>query len=127
MNYTNFVQAYFKDKQKKMINKIPIIDQHPEADIPIEGLVSRLIQAGEQQFVFMEFDKDTEVPAHTHEAQWGVVLDGEIELTISGKIHLLQKGDTYFINKDEVHSAKIKAGYKDLTLFNQVDRYKIKE
>ncbi|MBR8537727.1 cupin domain-containing protein [Carboxylicivirga sediminis] len=107
-----------------MIEKIPIIDEHPSAEIPIDGLVSRLIQAGEQQFVFMEFETDTEVALHSHEAQWGVVLDGEMELTIGKQVLFLKKGDTYYINKGELHSAKIKAGYKDLTLFNQKDRYK---
>ncbi|MCG8581635.1 MAG: cupin domain-containing protein [Bacteroidales bacterium] len=110
-----------------MIKDIPIINDHPAAAIPLNGLKSRLIQAGEQQFVFMEFDEDTEVAAHKHEAQWGVVLEGEMEITINGIVHRLKKGDTYFIKKDEVHSAKIKAGYKDLTLFNQKDRYKEKE
>jgi quercetin dioxygenase-like cupin family protein len=110
-----------------MIETNSIISSHPEADIPIEGLKSRLVQAGEQQFVFMEFEKDVEIPPHSHNAQWGVVLDGEMEITINGVMHHLKKGDTYSIEKDEVHSAKIKAGYKDMTLFDKADRYKAKD
>ena len=109
-----------------MIETNSIISHHPAAEIPIDGVISRLIQAEEQQFIFMEFEIDTEVPPHSHNAQWGVVLDGEIEIIISGKVHHLKKGDSYFIKKDEIHSAKIKAGYKDLSLFNQRDRYKAK-
>ncbi|MBD81453.1 MAG: cupin [Crocinitomicaceae bacterium] len=109
-----------------MINTNKLISKFPEAQIPLEGVSSRLIQAGEQQFIFMEFENDTEVAPHSHNAQWGVVLDGEMEITISGEIHKLKKGDSYFIKKDEIHSAKIKAGYKDLTLFDQADRYKEK-
>jgi len=59
-----------------------IISSHPSADIPFDGVKSHLIQAGEQQFIFMEFEKDVEVPEHSHDAQWAVVLDGEIEMTI---------------------------------------------
>jgi len=103
-----------------------IIDRHPEADIPIPGLTSRLIQAGDQQFVFMAFAEDAVIPVHSHNAQWGVVLDGEIELTINGKIKHLKKGDSYFIEKGVPHSARISEGYKDLTLFDQPDRYKKK-
>ena len=103
-----------------------IITKHKHADIPVDGVESHLIQAGQQQFIFMEFDSDVEVPEHSHNAQWGVVLDGEIELTIAGKPGMLKKGDTYFIDKEVKHSAKIKAGYKDLTLFDQADRYKTK-
>lgn len=103
-----------------------IIDRHPNADIPINGLVSKLIQADDQQFVFMEFEEDIEVAEHSHNAQWGVVLEGEMELTIKGVPRTLNKGDSYYIEKDVVHSAKIKKGYKDLTLFDQKDRYKTK-
>jgi quercetin dioxygenase-like cupin family protein len=103
-----------------------IITNLPEADIPIEGLHSHLFQGKNQQFVFMSFENDIEVPAHSHKAQWGVVLDGETKLTIDGKQYTLTKGDTYFIPEDAKHSAKIKKGYKDLTLFNQNDRYKAK-
>ena len=100
-----------------------IITNLPEADIPIEGLTSYLFQGYNQQINFMSFDRDIEVPEHSHEAQWGVILSGEIELTINNEKQILKKGDTYFIPKDVVHSARIKGGYKDLTLFDQKDRY----
>jgi len=92
----------------------------------LDGVNSRLVQAGEQQFIFMEFDRDVEVPNHSHNAQWGVVLAGQMEMTIDGKTQTFTKGDTYFIGRDVMHSAKIKKGYKDLTLFDQPDRYKEK-
>jgi quercetin dioxygenase-like cupin family protein len=103
-----------------------IITKLPEADIPIEGVHSHLFQGQNQQFVFMSFEKDVEVPEHWHEGQWGVVLDGEGELTVDGKKHTFRKGDTYYIPKGVKHSARIKKGYKDLTLFDQKDRYKVK-
>ena len=103
-----------------------IITNLPEADIPIAGSSSHLFQGQTQQFVFMSFEDDVEVPEHSHAAQWGVVLDGEVELTIDGKKHTLAAGQTYFIPKDIKHSARIKKGYKDLTLFDQKDRYKTK-
>jgi quercetin dioxygenase-like cupin family protein len=102
------------------------ITKLPQADIPIEKLKAFLLQGEKQQIIFMEFEKDIEVPEHSHEAQWGVVLDGEIELKINEKLHLFKKGDTYFIPNGTKHSAKIKKGYKDITLFNQKDRYKVK-
>ena len=97
----------------------------PQADMPFDGITAYLSQANNHQILFMEFVKDTEVPEHSHEAQWGVVLDGEGEVTIGGKLHVLKKGDTYYIPKNVPHSAKGKAGYKDVTLFNQKDRYSI--
>ena len=82
-----------------------IITNLPEADIPIEGLHSYLCQGESQQFVFMSFENDAEVPEHCHEAQWGAVLNGETELTVDGKTSNLTKGDTYYIPKGVKHSA----------------------
>ncbi|HEB76746.1 MAG TPA: cupin domain-containing protein [Nitrospirae bacterium] len=104
-----------------------IITSLPQADIPIEGLTSHLLQCADHQVIFMSFERDVEIPEHSHEAQWGVVLDGEMELTINGEKEVYGKGDTYFIPKDIPHSAKIKAGYRDVTLFSQKDRYRIKK
>jgi quercetin dioxygenase-like cupin family protein len=103
-----------------------IISDLPEAEIPIEGIHSRLFQGENKQFIFMAFEKDVKISNHSHEAQWGVVLDGEIELTIEDKIYIFKKGDSYFIPKGAKHRAMIKKGYKDLTLFNQKNRYKTK-
>ncbi|NOZ03837.1 MAG: cupin domain-containing protein [FCB group bacterium] len=105
----------------------PIIRNLPEADIPVEGLQSHLFQGDNQQFIFMSFGNDADIPEHSHEAQWGVVLDGAIELCLDGERHVLTKGDTYFIPKGVRHSAKIRKGYKDLTLFDQKVKRKDKE
>ena len=102
-----------------------IITNLPRADIPIEGITSYLLQGEDQQVVFMSFDKDVSVPEHSHATQWGVVLDGESELTIGGKVHVLKKGDTYSIPKDVPHSGRLKAGFKDVTVFDQKDRYSV--
>ena len=85
-----------------------IITNLPEADIHIEGLHSYLLQGQNKQLLFMSFENDVEVPEHTHKAQWGVVLDGEIELIVGEKKRTLTKGDTYFIPKDVRHKARIK-------------------
>ncbi|MEW6508916.1 MAG: cupin domain-containing protein [Bacteroidota bacterium] len=74
----------------------------------------------------MKFDEDIELPAHSHNAQWGIVLEGQIELIIGGIKNLFKKGDRYFIPKGTIHSGKIFAGYSDITYFDQPDRYKIK-
>jgi len=103
-----------------------IITDLPQTEIPIQGLKAYLLQGINQQVVFMSFENYVRVPEHTHEAQWGVVLEGEIELTINGVRTIYKKGETYFIPKNIPHSANIRAGYKDMTLFNQKDRYKAK-
>jgi quercetin dioxygenase-like cupin family protein len=104
-----------------------IITKLPEAEISLPGVQAFLAQAGNQQFYFMIADADVESPVHKHEAQWGVVLDGELELTIDEKKKVLKKGDTYLIPENVAHHALIKKGYKGLMLIDKKDRYKVKK
>jgi quercetin dioxygenase-like cupin family protein len=98
----------------------------PEANIPIKGLKAYLSQAENHQIIFMEFSEDVDLPEHSHEAQWGIVLEGKIEMEIGGVRKTYEKGDRYFIPKNVKHSGKIFAGYTDITYFDQKDRYGIK-
>ena len=99
----------------------------PEADIPLSGLKAYLSQSVDHQILFMEFDEDVEVPEHSHESQWGVVLKGKIDLVIEGVERTYTKGDRVFIPKGAKHSARIYAGYADISFFNEKDRYKRKQ
>jgi quercetin dioxygenase-like cupin family protein len=98
----------------------------PEADIPLSGLKAYLSQSKNHQILFMQFSEDAEVPEHSHESQWGVVLQGKTDLTIDGVERTYSKGDRMFVPKGAKHSAKIYAGYADISFFNQKDRYKAK-
>ena len=95
----------------------------PEADIPLDGLKAYLSQADSHQILFMQFDEDVEIPEHSHEGQWGVVLEGRIDLMIEGVERTYTKGDRVFIPKGARHSGKIYAGYADISFFNESDRY----
>jgi len=99
----------------------------PEADIPLDGITAYLSQAETHQILFMQFDQDVSLPEHAHAAQVGIVLEGRIELTFSGKKHVFTKGDRYHIPKGVKHSGKIFAGYADITFFDEPDRYSIKK
>lgn len=99
----------------------------PEADIPLKGIKAYLSQSETHQIIFMEFSEDVELPEHSHEGQWGIVLEGKIELTIDGVKNTFVKGERYFIPEGVRHSGKIYAGYADMTYFDQKSRYKIKE
>ena len=96
-----------------------------QADIPLSGLKAYLSQAENHQILFMEFNEDAEVQEHSHEAQWGVVLAGKIDLTIDGIEHTYSRGDSVFIPQGARHSAKVYGGYADVSFFNQRDRYSV--
>jgi quercetin dioxygenase-like cupin family protein len=99
----------------------------PEADIPIKGVEAYLSQGNGHQVIFMRFHEDADLPEHSHESQWGIVLEGQIDLVIGGSANTYVKGDRYFIPKGVGHTGKIHAGYADMTFFNEKDRYKAKE
>jgi quercetin dioxygenase-like cupin family protein len=102
------------------------IQNFPEADIPIDGVTAYLSQSDSHQIIFMQFDKDVDLPEHSHESQWGIVLEGRIDLIIGGTMHTFLKGDRYFIENGVKHSGKIYAGYADMTFFNERNRYSCK-
>jgi len=109
----------------KSIFPEPILNL-PEADIPIKGVNAFLSQGNNHQIIFMSFSEDVDLPEHSHESQWGIVLEGKIDLTIDGVKNTYQKGDRYFIPKGVKHSGKIYAGYADITFFNEKYRYRQK-
>ena len=102
------------------------ISNLPEANIPLKGCTAFLSQGVNHQIIFMEFAEDADLPEHCHESQWGIVLEGRIELVIDGIKKIYTRGDRYFIPKGTRHSGKIHAGYADITFFNEKDRYNAK-
>lgn len=82
-----------------------ILTNLPEADIPFDGVKGWISQSEDHQIVFMEIEAIGIVPEHSHGAQWGIVVEGEMELTIGGNTKTYVKGDIYFIPEEVVHSA----------------------
>ncbi len=105
----------------------PPVQALPEADIPLKGIKAYLSQGDSHQIIFMEFAEDVELPEHCHAAQWGVVLEGRIDLAIGGVGRTYRKGDRYFIPEGVTHSGRIHAGYADITFFGEPGRYSVKK
>ena len=105
----------------KMLTKLP------HADITFKGVKGWLSQAKDHQLVFMDIAPIGEVAPHAHGAQWGIVVDGEMELTIGGKKHVFGKGDSYFIPKGTVHSARFTTRTFVIDFFADRNRYKAKK
>ena len=103
-----------------------IVTDLPQADVPLQGVRAYLFQGENKQLLFMTFPDDVDVPEHDHAAQWGAVLEGEIELTIGGETNTYRPGDTYFIPAGVPHRARIKGGSSLQDLFDQADRYNAK-
>ena len=105
-----------------------IITRLPEADLPYppDSVRTSVLPSARGQLVFFRFLKDMEVPAHSHGAQWGTVLEGQVEMTIGGETRMCGPGTSYYIPAGVEHSARLPAGSKVIDFFEEPDRYPLK-
>jgi quercetin dioxygenase-like cupin family protein len=98
----------------------------PEADIPFKGVRGWLLQSDKTQLVFMDIEPIGDVPPHSHCAQWGLMVEGEMELTIGDETKTYRKGDWYYIPAGVTHGATFKRRVQVIDMFDAPDRYKAK-
>lgn len=104
-----------------------LITRLPEIEPPAPGVRGWLTQAPDHQVVFFELDEGMNVPPHHHGAQWGIVVEGEMDLTIDGKTKRYGAGDSYYIPAGAVHGAVFLTRVRAIDVFADVDRYKPKK
>ncbi len=98
----------------------------PEADVPVKGVKAYLSQGDGHQIIYMHFSEDVDLPEHAHRAQWGIILDGKVDLDIGGVRRTYGKGQNYFVPDGVKHHGHIFAGLTVVEFFDQADRYKKK-
>ena len=98
----------------------------PEADVPFEGVKGWLLQGTDKQVVFFDLEPVGKIPEHSHGEQWGVVIEGEMELVVDGAKKLYRKGDCYHIPAGALHSVTVRTKLKAIDFFADVNRYKPK-
>lgn len=103
-----------------------MINSLPEIDIHIDGIQGWLLQSKDKQVVFFEIEPVGNMPEHSHCSQWGIVVDGEMELTIDNQMKIYRKGDSYFIPSGVVHSANFPTKVMVIDVFDDPARYKTK-
>jgi len=104
-----------------------VITSLPEAEMPFEGVKAWILQADARQLVFFEFEDYAKVPEHSHGyPQWGMVIDGKMELTINSKPRICEKGGEYVIPAGAKHSATFLSRTRVMDLFSEKNRYKPK-
>jgi len=104
-----------------------MIERLPDIDIPHPGVRGKLFQGEGLQAVFFSVETTGEIAPHQHQAQWGVVLEGEMLMTVDGVTHTYGRGDSYFIPAGVTHSVKILSPLKALDLFDEPARYRPKQ
>lgn len=102
------------------------IQNLPKADLPVDGIRGWLLNGENGQVLFLQADQKAVIPEHKHGDQWGIVIEGEMELTIGEKTKIYRKGDSYFIPAGTMHRAILYSGFCALDYFADTDRYKTK-
>ncbi len=120
LDMKNFMKQWDETPYPEMIRKLP------EIDIPIKGIRGWLLQSNDKQVVFFDIEPVGEMPSHSHCAQWGLMVEGEMRLNIGGKSRVYSKGDWYFIPEGVVHSATFLTRVNVIDVFDDPGRYKIK-
>jgi quercetin dioxygenase-like cupin family protein len=103
-----------------------MITRLPQANIPVEGVRGWISQAPDQQVVFLDIDPIGEVPPHSHGDQWGIVVEGEMELTIGDETRRYRPGDSYYIPAGVPHGAKFLTHFRAIDVFADASRYQPK-
>jgi len=101
-----------------------LITRLPLAEVPFPGVDGYMVRSSDGLVVFFHFKEEAIVPPHSHGAQWGTVLEGEVELTLSGVTQVRRPGDSYDIGNGEIHSARVAAGTRLVEFFEEPDRYR---
>jgi len=102
------------------ISNEKIISLEKETQYAPNGIVSRtLLRAPNARVVLFGFSQGQELTEHTSTQQAAIqVLSGECEFSLSGKAHLLKKGDLLYMPPGAPHALKALSQFSMLlTLF----------
>ena len=103
-----------------------LITTLPEADVPFSGVQAWIAQGEDRQVVFFDIDPSCNVPAHQHGEQWGIVVEGEMELAIGGQTRRYRAGDSYHIPAGIEHQARFLSHSRVIDVFADKDRFSAK-
>lgn len=99
----------------------------PEIDAPQDGVKGFLTQGDESQSVFFMIKGGTRFPEHKHAAQWGIIVDGEFEITIGNQTRVYTKGDSYYIPENTVHVGYYVTDVLSFDIFDDKQKFTLKK
>ena len=94
----------------------------PRPDSPVK-MDAHIVPGGPCLPMFYEIAESVEIPEHVHGAQWGVVLEGEMEMTIGSETQRYGKGDSYTVPDGVPHTTRIRGPYRGIDVFADPQRY----
>jgi quercetin dioxygenase-like cupin family protein len=102
-----------------------VVTALPRAVMQVEGIEAWVLQGERHQLVFFKTEPNTQVPEHSHcYQQWGIMLAGKMQLTVDGRVYMIEKGDEYVIPADAKHCATFLSRSRWIDFFSEKTRYK---
>jgi len=95
----------------------------PQAALGIKDVTGYLLAGPKGQAVFFDLPAGASVPLHSHGAQWGIVVYGELELTIGEETKVYRSGECYDIPAGTAHGATVLAPSLVIDVFAEPNRY----
>ncbi|HPF36662.1 MAG TPA: cupin domain-containing protein [Candidatus Krumholzibacteria bacterium] len=95
----------------------------PQVAVPVAGVTGHTMKNHEKQVYFLRFEEGTSVPDHSHGAQWGYLVAGEMTLEIEGRTELFEAGDVYYIPARKKHRAVFSRVSYVIDMSDELDRY----
>ena len=80
-----------------------MITKLPQIVPPAEGVRGWLSQAADHQIVFFELAGGMNIPPHHHAAQWGIIVEGQMEILLGDQVYEAKSGDFVHVSKGTVH------------------------
>ena len=116
------------DLKSRNVQRFPnVITNLPEADVQFKGIKAWILQGEKHQLVFFEMEPSAQVPEHSHDyPQWGIMIEGKMELTIDGKTRIIEKGDEYVIPAKAKHYVRFLSKSRVIDFFSEKMRYRTK-
>ncbi len=85
------------------------------------GFHGRFIHSQTMTFAYWDIDSGSKVPEHSHVHEQVVnMLEGKLELTVSGKTFVLEPGEVLIIPSQAIHSGRALTPCKVLDVFNPI-------
>lgn len=95
----------------------------PRAALGLEEVTGYLLAGPKGQAVFFDLPAGASVPLHSHGAQWGIVVSGELELTIGEQTEIYRTGECYDIPAGTTHGARVLVPSLVVDVFAEPNRY----
>jgi len=98
----------------------------PEADIGLPGVRAWILSGDGRQVAFFEIEPIGSIPEHSHEEQWGIVVEGEMDLRLGSETRRCRAGDSYHIPAGTPHAATFLTRFRAIDVFASPTRYRAK-